>query len=219
MRRTMPMSIALMCSALMIIPTVCAHVPYFEHGDFTKEKPFKVRRSIEQSIAVYSWLENTNDISDDIDVYTFTVDQPVRIYIEGIVPVCDGHYELFVPWFALVGPGLPDPGQPLPFELLDGYGAIIQENVAPGEHRDTFYEPFGGKWYYTGPILDTNISEAGTYYVYYWDPYQTGGDYVAVLGYKEQFGVIDILRALIYTPLIRRGLELHIPSDKIIPLY
>ncbi len=45
----------------------------------------------------------------------------------------------------------------------------------------------------------------------YGDPYQKGGDYVAVLGYKEQFPLLDILRALINTPLIRHNYELHLP--------
>ena len=48
--------------------------------------------------------------------------------------------------------------------------------------------------------------------MYYWDPYGYGGDYVAILGKKEMFGFTDILRALIYTPLIRLNLELHLKN-------
>ena len=192
-----------------------AHVPYLEINDFSDSEPFKVRKSIEQSIAVYSWLEyEDNNPSTDIDVYIFTIDEPPkRVYIEVIVPVCDEFYKNFVPWFALVGPDLPDPGQELPFEIPIGYGAIVKENVFPGEDRETFYEPFGGKSYYSGPIFDQIIENSGTYYVYYWDPYQSGGDYVAVLGRKEQFGFVDILRALINTPIIRMGYELHLPEQ------
>ena len=71
---------------------------------------------------------------------------------------------------------------------------------------------FGGKSYYQGPRFDETINISGTYYVYYWDPYQKGGDYVAVLGYKEQFPPLDFLRALINTPLIRHDYELHLPE-------
>ena len=74
----------------------------------------------------------------------------------------------------------------------------------PGEQRPTFYEFFGGKSYYRGPTFDRILEKPGTYSVYYWDPYAHGGDYVAVLGYKESWGLIDILRALIRTPMIRR---------------
>ncbi len=126
--------------------SVAAHVPYLEHSDFSVEKPFVVRKSILQSIAVYSWLKNDKvNPCEDIDIYKFKVRIPnIRIYVELIGPVCDGFYENFIPWFALVGPDLPDPGQSLPFEIPSGYGAIIKENVKPGEEREQFYEPFGG---------------------------------------------------------------------------
>ena len=57
------------------------------------------------------------------------------------------------------------------------------------------------------------MNTSGTYYVYYWDHYQTGGDYVAVLGYKEQFPPVDILRSIINVPLIRHNRELHLPQS------
>ncbi len=53
------------------------------------------------------------------------------------------------------------------------------------------------------------MSTPGTYYVVFWDPSGVGGDYVAVLGDKEIWWPWDIIRALINTPKIRRGLELH----------
>jgi len=98
----------------------------------------------------------------------------------------------------------------LPFDIPDGYGAIVQENVEPGEERETFYEFFGGKSYYRGPVFEQEFSVSGTYYVYVWDPHGTGGDYTLVLGRKEIWLFMDILRALIYTPMIRMDLELHI---------
>ncbi len=101
----------------------------------------------------------------------------------------------------LAGPGLPDPDVLLPFELPDGYGAIVMPNVAPGEVRETFYEPFGGKSYYSGPVLDIELEIPGVYYVYYWDPYQIGGDYVGVLGGEEIWNPKDIASGLYYTPL------------------
>jgi hypothetical protein len=89
---------------------------------------------------------------------------------------------------------------------------IVKQDAPPGSPREQFYEPFGGKSYYQGPRFDETINITGTYYVYYWDPYQKGGDYVAVLGYKEQFPPLDFLRALINTPLIRHDYELHLPE-------
>jgi len=188
-----------------------AHVPYFEHRDFSEEKPFIVRKMVTQSKAIYSWLENDGENAcEDIDIYKLKIIRPINLYLEIIVPVVDDFYEDFVPWYALVGPGLPIPSQYLPFDLPDGYGAIVMENVEPGQSRETFYEPFGGKSYYEGPKYEDKLNETGIYYVYCWDPYEKGGDYTIVIGNLEIWGPLDILRALIYTPLIRLGLELHV---------
>ena len=197
--------------ALLLCTTVAAHVPYFEHKDFTEQKPFRVRKGVEQSIAVYSWLSSNENISEDIDVYSFKIRSKEKsLYLEIIVPQIEEVYQDFLPCYALVGPGLPPPNQSLPFNIPADYGAIIMFNLEPGEDRETFYEPFGGKTYYKGPIYQTNLTTKGTYFVYCWDPYNQGGDYTLVIGRKERFGPLDILRALIYTPLIRMDKELHI---------
>ena len=191
---------------------VAAHVPYLEFKDYSDEKPFVVRKLVQQSKAAYAWLEHDGvNPCDDIDVYKFNIrNRPLNIYIELIVPVYEDYYEEFVPWFALIGPDLPEPTVDLPFDIPEGYGAIIKNNVEPGEQRDTFYEPFCNKSYYKGPIFEETISVPGIYYVYVWDPYDNGGDYTLVLGKKEIFLLTDLIRALIYTPLIRKNLELHI---------
>ncbi|MEW6378146.1 MAG: hypothetical protein AB1611_00915 [bacterium] len=187
-----------------------SHVPYLEETDFSEEQPFRVAGSIEQSIAVYAWLEFENGFSDDVDVYTFNLPEPSRVFVQSLVPECSG-YENFLPWFAVVGPGLPEPEyDSLPFALPQGQGAIVVKNLEPGQERTSFYEPFGGKSYYEGPKFDQMLKEPGTYSVYFWDPYQQGGDYVAVLGYEEIWRFQDIMRAVRYTPQIRQDKELHI---------
>ena len=200
----------LLCSSL-----VSAHVPYIERIDYSNEKPLYVWKMIEYSKAFYAWLENDGvQACTDIDGFSFTIrNNPKLIYIELIVPVVDEYYEDFLPWFALVGPGLPEQNQTLPFDIPPDNGVIVMENLEPGEQRETFYEPFGGKSYYKGPIFEETISEPGTYYVYCWDPYEKGGDYVLVLGKGEFFGPIDIIRALINTVVIRQDGELHVPDS------
>jgi len=195
------------CSSLAV-----AHVPYIERSDYSENNPIFVWKMIEKSKAFYSWLENDGEKPcEDIDVFKFKIkNNPKNVYIELIVPVFEDYYQDFVPWFALVGPNLPIPAEELPFDLPDGYGAIVKENVEPGDDRETFYEPFGGKSYYYGPILDMDISETGTYYIYCWDPYSQGGDYVLIFGKGEFFGPIDIIRSIINTLIIRRDGELHI---------
>ena len=195
--------------ALLATPAAAiAHVPYLERVDLTENKPF-IDADIAQSIAVYAWLD-PQSTAGDLDIYSFIVTDPVDVYLNVIVPVCDG-YESLAPWFALVGPGLPDATELVPFEIPPGQGAIVvPNNIEPGVLRPKFYEPFGGKWYWDGPEITYPISEPGSYRVYYWDPNQEAGDYAAVLGDKEIWRLPDILRALAVTPLIRQDKELHI---------
>jgi len=197
---------------LLTVSIASAHVPYIERTDYSENNPIFVWKMIEKSKAFYSWLENDGENQcDDIDVFKFKIGKnPKNIYIELIVPVYEEVYKNFVPWFALVGPDLPIPDQDLPFKLPNRYGAIIKENVEPGSNRESFYEPFGGKSYYYGPILDMNISSPGTYLIYCWDPHEQGGDYVMVIGKGEFFGPIDIIRSIINTIIIRKNGELHI---------
>lgn len=94
--------------------------------------------------------------------------------------------------------------------MPEGYGAVVTPNPIPEGEREKFYEPFGGKWYYNSSVYDQVVDESGEYYVIYWDPAQIGGDYVAILGRQEIWGLDDILRGLLITPLIRLDMELHV---------
>lgn len=214
MTRKLMFLLVLSCCGLYVLPSTLAHVPYIEHRDYSVQHPFQVRIDITQSLGVYAWLETDHvHPSTDVDVYTYTIQQPTLVHLEVLVPVVNGFYYVnFTPWFALVGPELPAPNQTLPFDLPQGYGVIVMQDLPPGHHRETFFEPFGIQWYYQGPVFHQTVNTSGTYYVYYWDHYQKGGDYVAVLGYKEQFPPVDILRSLINVPLIRHNLELHLPK-------
>jgi hypothetical protein len=204
------MLLILATTVTLIAAQSWAHVPYFEDHDFSEKQPFRVEYSIEQSMAIYAWLEINNlGYSEDIDVYVFQVDEPADIYVEVLVPVCRG-YEDFLPWYALVGPGLPEMKTSVPFDIQPDQGIVLRRNLRPGEPRDVFYEFFGGKSYYKGPIFEDTFAMLGTYYVYVWDPLQKGGDYVVVLGKKETWRFQDIVQAFRNTPLIRLDRELHI---------
>ena len=181
-----------------------AHVPFIEESDFSESKPFVIEQPIKKSRAIYAWLESPTDI----DVFTFELKEPSRLRASSLVPVCPD-YEAFLPAFAVVGPGLTIPDNPLPFRLPEGYGAVLINNSPLGETRDTFFEPFTNKNYYRGPFFDQILSTPGTWYLYYWDPAGRGGDYVAVFGFTEHFSFRDIIRALMNTPKIWFDKELH----------
>ena len=169
-------------STLFLSATLPAHVSFFEEIDYSQEKPFVVSDSIENAKAVFARLEPASDI----DVYTFTISTSLRVHARAFVPRVPG-LEQFLPSLAVVGPGLPLTGEKLPFALPDGYGAVVISNLTPGEKRPLFYEPFSGKEYYDAPAFDQTVSAPGTWYVFYWDPYSRGGDYVAILGFREEF--------------------------------
>ncbi|MDP8223924.1 MAG: hypothetical protein P9L99_11230 [Candidatus Lernaella stagnicola] len=212
-----PMTWLAVVATLALAVPVAAHVPYVEHADFTGQRPFVMTGNPEQSIAVYAWLE-TDFVSpaDDIDVYQFELVEEALVYAELIVPACVG-YEDYAPWYAVVGPNFPQPTQPLPFNLPEGYGAVVMENTEPGEPRTTFYEFFGNQTYYEGPVFEHVIDQPGVYYVVVWDPWELGGDYTLALGKEEIWGLTDILRALIVTPWIRQDRVLHV-DECVLPI-
>jgi hypothetical protein len=192
-------------AGLLTVQSTFAHVPYLEEVDTSAETPFEIPQPLDKSRAFYSWYET----GDDIDVFVFQVTGPTRVFAQAIVHVCQGYEEL-LPWFAVVGPGLPLPDIPLPFELPAGYGAWVVQNEEPWTPRLAFFEPIGNKWYFDGPVFDEVVSTQGTWYLYYWSGYDVAGDYVAIVGAEEIWAPADILRAIVYTPMIRKGQEFHI---------
>jgi hypothetical protein len=189
---------------LCIASPAAAHVPFIENEDYAVEHPFVVKDSIENSKAVYAWLQT----GTDIDVYVFDVTKPVRVYAQALVQVCP-EYEQFLPWLAIAGPGLPLPEEELPFVLPDDYGAVIVKNKNPGEPRPAFHEFVSGKDYFDAPAFDRAVSTKGIWYIFFYDSYEKGGDYVGVLGFKEVFSLPDLVRTLIITPTIWINAELH----------
>ena len=82
------------------ITAAAAHVPYLEQNDFTAEQPFRCP-SARQSIAVYAWLDKTNDV----DFFSVTAYGDVSFFSELLVPVFEPYSE-FRPSLALIGPGI-----------------------------------------------------------------------------------------------------------------
>lgn len=190
-----------MCLALGT-PAV-AHVPYFEDTDLSDDKPFVIR-DIEQSKAIYAYLES----ADDQDAYLLVVSEPVRIYVKVIIPYCES-YSDFRPSFALIGPGLPAPETGLPFDVPQGHGAIVLHDPPAGASRPSMYEFFSDQFYYEGPVLDMDVTQTGNYRVIYWQPDGERGDYVAIVGRREDFSPADWERSFTNTIEIRKRSYIH----------
>ncbi len=201
---------------LMLYAAVCivlcaagadAHAPFLEEADLSPEAPFVMQGTVEKSIAVYASLE-----SDDVDVYTFTVAEGERVQANVLVPQCM-EYQGFYPALALVGPGLPDPEQPLPLTLPSGFGARVQRGSLDNP-PDVFYEPFSRKSYFRFPHLVHENAEPGLWQAWIWDPGGAAGDYVAAIGFRERFNPGDIMRTLFILPLLWFDGELHGPCTE-----
>ena len=73
------------CSLLVVLLSATlahAHVPFLEKEDFGHETPFTPELP-QQSIAVYAWLES----AEDVDYYTFEIEQDTPFLAEVLVPV------------------------------------------------------------------------------------------------------------------------------------
>ena len=70
----------MMIACFAVVPAQ-AHVPYIEKHDYSEQKPFIVKDSIENSKAIYAWFET----GDDIDVYAFEVSGTARVYAKALV--------------------------------------------------------------------------------------------------------------------------------------
>ena len=158
-------TVALFTCSILFSQGTNAHVPFIEESDFSQSEPFLIEHPLKKSRAIYGWLQSDTDI----DVYTFEIQEPVRLRAFSLVPVCPD-YEDFLPAFAVIGPDLSSAEDHVPFSLPEGYGAVVINNQAPGVKRNTFFEPFTNKNYYRGPAFDQVIATPGTWYVYYWDP-------------------------------------------------
>ena len=180
-----------------------AHVPYFETSDLSAEAPFVVR-NIEQSKAIYAYLESKGDS----DQYLLLVREPVRIYAKTIIPYCS-KYTDFRPSFALIGPGLPAVSETLPAEIPAGHGAIVVHDPPVGASRPSMYEFFSDQFYFEAPVLDMRVSEPGDYRIVYWDPSGEVGYYVAIIGRREEFSAEDMSRSMTNTIELRKRSYIH----------
>ena len=198
--RTSAGAVYLACCAQAV-----AHVPYFEESDLSAAQPFMIR-DVEQSKAIYAYLES----AEDQDPYLLVVSEPVQIYVKVIIPYC-ASYADFRPSFALIGPGLPAPDAELPFNVPQGHGVIVRHDLPAGATRPSMYEFFSDQFYFEGPVLDIDVTETGNYRVIYWQPEGDGGDYVAIVGRREDFRPEDWERSFTNTREIRKRTYIHGP--------
>jgi len=154
----------------------------------------------EISWAVYARLEKPNDI----DFISFKVDRPGKVHLGIFIPFRP-EFADFYPSYALVGPGLPAPGQALPFALPAGLGAVVVRSQ-PQAKRETFFEPFTfTRLYYGVTFTDTEVRETGTYSMVVWSDGGDHGDYLVSYGTSESWSLRDLVDSYKVVAKVKSG--------------
>jgi hypothetical protein len=133
------------------------------------------------STAIYATLES----QVDVDYYSFSGQAGENILLELTIPQIEGQ-EDFAPTMALLGPGLPDEGSPLPIEhpTSDGW-LLLPPSLGPAPE---FYEPFSRTSYWERQSRRVTLPADGEYVVAVWHDSGKLGRYVFVIGEKERLG-------------------------------
>jgi len=127
--------------------------------------------------------------ADDVDMARFDYQAGERFKAEIFIP---GHEELrsFNPYLALIGPGLPQPDQPLPFALPDGMGAIVTTSAGTFDYFDIFTQMV----YFPRAKVEVVMPETGRYYVAVWGEPVGMARYALDIGIMENFAPHVLIR-------------------------
>jgi len=127
--------------------------------------------------------------ADDVDMAKFDYQQGDRFKAEIFIP---GHQELreFNPNIALIGPGLPKPKRPLPFEIPENMGAIIATSDGTFDYFDIFTQMV----YFPRAKIEVVMPQTGRYYVAVWGQPVGMARYALDIGIMENFAPHVLVR-------------------------
>jgi pimeloyl-ACP methyl ester carboxylesterase len=117
---------------------------------------------------------------DDVDMAKLDYKAGDRFKAEMFIAA---HEELrdFNPNIALIGPGLPQPTEPLPFEVPPGMGVIVARGGSTFDYHDIFTQMI----YWPRAKIDITMPATGRYYVATW------GQPVGMARYALDIGVME----------------------------
>jgi hypothetical protein len=166
-----------------LLTPVFAHVPVFEGGGKSPETATHIEDPAKSRV-LYGHLSG-----GDLQYYSFDVEKGERIVLGLIVPV-KAEGRLFTPDLILTGPGIPDEGEvPEAVAVPEEYGA----KVFSGERTESAkYEGFTPSAFYSLARADFHAPESGIYYAAV-SSVDGGGNYGVILGYREEFSLIEWL--------------------------
>lgn len=150
----------------------------------------------------------------DVDMAKFDYQAGDRFKAEIFIP---GHQALreFNPYLALIGPGLPRPREPLPFEIPEGMGAIVAASDGTFDYFDIFTQMV----YFPRAKIEVIMPQTGRYYVAVWGEPVGMARYALDIGIMENFAPRVLARYPINWWEVREYLQWgHWPALLIPPL-
>jgi len=184
------------------LASICfAHHPVFEKRDTNGFLDALVIPNPKISYLIYANLNS----SDDIDFFRFDVNEPMKIYVDILVPYSEG-YENFYPAYAILGPGLPPVDETirtnLPFKIPPNYGAVViipkplQSRPVIGPRPPSLKKTFWNMYYAGIPAFEQQINKPGSYYIVVWHPKGEIGTYQISFGKKEKWTFQELIKLI-----------------------
>jgi len=168
--RALKLSLAL----LFLIHAASAHAPLIAESGGNISTAMHIDDP-SKSWAIYGTIP-----AGGVQYYSFSFARGDRISLELIGAPLD---RMFLPGFALIGPGLAAEGRlPQAVEVPAGNFAIAVNGTAP---PGATYEPFAPGSFYRLGSIDLAAPENGTYYAAVYS--ETAGNYALAVGYREAF--------------------------------
>jgi len=161
-----------------------AHRPTFGEGYGAEESAFEIEDP-DISIVLYKEVS-----CDDPQLWmTYEAEAGYPLYLQLGVP---NIYRLadYRPTLVLLHPGLPEADTELPFDVPDGFGALVFDS-AERDEPDEFYEPFTAteSWVWIEETI--TLPESGTGYLVAYDPMGWTGKLWVAVGTVEDFSDVN----------------------------
>jgi hypothetical protein len=189
------MKVLLVLTRLLIVFSLCcwvqlaqkaqAETPIIEPGDYGMfDRPQFIPE------AQFMWfVMGELSSTDDQDAVTFDYRAGTPFKAEIFIPA---HPELrcFQPSIVLIGPGLPQLTEPLPFALPPGMGALVAHHT----RDDTYFDIFTGMTFYPGAKIETVIPQTSRYFVVTYGQPVGMARYALDIGVTEDFRLTTVIR-------------------------
>jgi hypothetical protein len=151
----------------------------------------------------------------DIDVSAFDYPAGQRFKAEIFIPAHDDLKD-FSPDIALVGPGLPQPADPLPFKIPQGMGAVIARSNSTYAYFDIFTQM---TYYPRAKIEIENMPQSARYYMVVFGKPVGRSLYALDIGIMETFAPQALIRYPINWYEVRYALEWGYRPLLLLPLF